>query len=487
MVFEALYILVPWTEEILSPSRFHLNYPLFWFVGPLPDPLHHVEPYVLAVLAVGIMLGYRFRLCAALFTLLFAHVFFVDQLVFNNHLYLYMLVAGLLTVTPAASVWSLDSRRKRMAGVASGYTQTVPAWSLYLIRFQLFVLYFFGGIAKLNADWLQGEPVRYWMGLVSDRLWLGSLVGSEIGVMSIAYIGIIFDLLIGFFLLQRKTFLWAALATIVFHASNSQLFIIGSFPVFGILSLVVFVPTGTGRRWFESVRGWLAKGAAPAESSVPEPGGVPAIGTKTLSTGGLVLLGAYALFQLAMPLRPWILPGNPSWTDSADTFSWRMMLRQKDAEARFVVSPEAQKLLARYPQLQLTHDQGKVVAQDPNLLHQYAKWLSGMFAKAGIEDTSVRIKSVCSLNGRPYQPMIDPTVDLSIAENPILGTASWIVPLDESAPIGAYPKTTDERNRLVQLAFHAADLMVAADGKGGAVRGGPAQPDEERERDVAGK
>ena len=46
--------------------------------------------------------------------------------------------------------------------------------------------------------------------------------------------------------------------------------------------------------------------------------------------------------------------------------------------------------------------------------------------------------SVSSLNGRPYQYMINPSLDPADLAVPIFGHASWIVPLDESAPIGNY-------------------------------------------------
>ena len=48
-----------------------------------------------------------------------------------------------------AALASRDSRR-----------QPSPAWALWLVRFHIALPYFFGGVAKLNADWLAGEPMR---------------------------------------------------------------------------------------------------------------------------------------------------------------------------------------------------------------------------------------------------------------------------------------------------------------------------------------
>ena len=33
-------------------------------------------------------------------------------------------------------------------------TEFAPAWSLWVLRAQMGLVYFFGGIAKLNGDWL---------------------------------------------------------------------------------------------------------------------------------------------------------------------------------------------------------------------------------------------------------------------------------------------------------------------------------------------
>jgi vitamin K-dependent gamma-carboxylase len=466
MVFEALFVFLPWTRMILSPKHFHLNYPAFSFVGPLPAPWYIVEPVILAVVAMGMAIGYRFRLCAVLFTIIFAHLFFIDQLVFNNHLYLYILMGGLLAATPAAAFWSVDSYKKR-GGIGYGAsTETgklVPKWSVYLLQFQLLILYVFGGIAKLNGDWLQGEPVRYWASLLQEQVWLGELLIKEWSVWGISYGGLFFDLLVGFFLLHRKTFLPAACAAIAFHVTNSQLFLIGSFPVFGILSLVLFLPSDMAQSIEAKVKGWLTKsreGAAEVSTgSVLLPG--------KINRAGIALVAIYALFQILLPMRPWFLPGNPSWTDSSNTFAWRMMLNEKDATTNFIVSSEARDLLLKYPQLQLTSDQSENVSKDPDLIYQYANWLSSIFKAMGMKDTSVRVRAVCSLNGRPFQPMIDPSVDLTKAENPLLGTADWILPLDPNLPIGGYAKTDQKRQEWVQQALQAGIFAASSSNMSG--------------------
>ena len=61
--------------------------------------------------------------------------------------------AWLLTIMPLGAAFSVDAWR---AGKRE--SATVPIWTIWLLRFQIGVPYFFGGIAKLNPDWLAGEP-----------------------------------------------------------------------------------------------------------------------------------------------------------------------------------------------------------------------------------------------------------------------------------------------------------------------------------------
>ena len=68
------------------------------------------------------------------------------------------------------SVRSLDARWR-----PSLRSETLPAWNLWLLRFQMSVVYLYGGIAKIQADWLQGYPMRLWMPTRDEIPCLGAL------------------------------------------------------------------------------------------------------------------------------------------------------------------------------------------------------------------------------------------------------------------------------------------------------------------------
>ena len=69
----------------------------------------------------------------------------------------------------------------------------VPAWALWIVRFQVAVPYVYGGLAKLNGDWLAGEPIRSWLIARSAQSVVGPWLAQEWLVFTICYGGLVFD------------------------------------------------------------------------------------------------------------------------------------------------------------------------------------------------------------------------------------------------------------------------------------------------------
>ena len=63
------------------------------------------------------------------------------------------------------------------------------------------------------------------------------------------------------------------------------------------------------------------------------------------------------------------------------------------------------------------------------MILQYAHHLAGVYRARGVADVEVRVRAEASLNSRPRQLLIDPTVDLA-AVAPSIGPSPWIVPLE---------------------------------------------------------
>jgi vitamin K-dependent gamma-carboxylase len=373
--------------------EFHFKY--FGF-GWVPDvPVGLVVPLwcVAIVCAVGIALGLFYRVCAVGFFILYFWFFLADQSWYLNQTYLVCLLAFLAIFIPAANAFSMDCLRRPTMRKAFA-----PAWCLWILRFQIAVVYVFGGLAKLNADWLfRGEPLRTWLALKKDTPLIGGLLESAPSPYAFAWGGVFFDLLIVPTLMWKRTRVLAFLLAIAFHVTNGFLFKIGIFPWLMIAMMVIFFP-------FKSA----------GESY-------------SLKKVTLVVLAAFIALQSLMPLRHFLYAGDVLWTEEGHRFSWRMMLRSKPAKCRFFVyregSDEPEKV---YPEEFMLAEQARRMALRPDLILQAAQFLGRRY-EAGVR---VYAKVKASLNGRAAQYLIDPKVDLmQVSRN--LGHADWIVPLQE--------------------------------------------------------
>ena len=170
---------------------FHFTYFGFSWVSPPPGDGMFVVFGALGVLAACITVGCFYRLASALFFLLFSYVFLCEQATYLNHLYLVCLLAFILPFLPAHRSMSVDAWRRPELR-----TDRVEAWSLYLLRAQLGVVYFFGGVAKLNADWLGGMPLLAWMDTRADWPVVGGLLAWDGTAWAMSYGGLLLDLFV---------------------------------------------------------------------------------------------------------------------------------------------------------------------------------------------------------------------------------------------------------------------------------------------------
>lgn len=399
----------------LAP-RFHFTYDFFHWVAPWPGAGMYVHFVALIVLAKCIAAGFLYRVTSVLFALGFTHVFLIDRAYYQNHYYLLTLVCWIMVVLPANRRWSLDA----LEGFAPR-SDTVPAWTYGLLRFQIGVPYFFGGIAKLHSDWLQGEPIRMMLADRTSYPVIGSWLGTEAAVWVFVYGGLLFDLLIVPALLWRRTRLAAYGVSLIFHFLNATLFNIGVFPWFMVLATVIFFEPDWPRRLFRLNPAVL-------------PGTVPAVnwrGLPFLSRALVVLLAAHVGFQSVWPLRHHLYEGDVSWTERGHLFSWHMLLRGKTVGLRYYVTDPITGRTGTFDlRPYLSVEQANKFARDPELILDMAHFIAREVRRLGHGQVEVRALALVSLNGRKPQLMIDPTVNLA-AEPQGLHHRPWIVPLTE--------------------------------------------------------
>jgi hypothetical protein len=244
MVWEVYrYFSKGWIARYYIDPDFHFTYYGFGWVKPWPGDGMYVHFAVLGLAAAGMMAGLFYRASALVLFLGFTYVFLLDQSRYLNHFYLISLIALLLVFLPVHRAASLDALRR--PGLRA---DTAPAWALWLVRAQVGIPYFYGGIAKLNGDWLRAEPIRSWLASRLDFPLIGRFFTDEWMVLAFAYGGLLLDLLIVPFLLWRRTRPHAFAVGLVFHATNALLFRIGIFPWMMMAATTIFFAPDWPRR-----------------------------------------------------------------------------------------------------------------------------------------------------------------------------------------------------------------------------------------------
>jgi hypothetical protein len=342
----------------------------------------------------------------------------------------------------------------------------VPAWTVWLLRFQVGVIYFFGGIAKLNRDWLRGEPMRDWLQGRTDYPLIGRWFDQEWMAYFFSYGGLLVDLLAVPLLLYRRTRVLGFLALVFFHFNNDYMFSIGIFPWMSILATTIFFPPDWPLRLLKVVREGKAKSMAILISSAvfaglaitfyegfsimpvaagltagaimmwqlldqgyrPTETKLPALALRPLT---LSLLALWMLSQCLIPLRHYAIPGNVSWTEEGHRFAWHMKLRDKESEITFYIF-DRDNLRSEEeidPRRLLTSWQYSKMAASPHMIWQFAQYLKQRFNQAGYENFGIRVDSASSLNGRDKQALIAPDTDLLSVK---LGFHNdWVLPLSQ--------------------------------------------------------
>jgi hypothetical protein len=329
-------------------------YPAFQWLPLLPPKAIYVIVGVMGLSAITVTLGFCYRVSAATLFLTFGYLFAVERMrtYWNSHFYSELLVIFLLVWMPAARRFSLDAWLARKRPRPS----TVPYWTLVLLRGQAVVMYFFGGVAKLNVDWLlDAEPVRYHLAharLLSEHgsllssaqvALVKSLLQSDAFAYFIGYAGVVFDLGIGFLMLIRRTRVLGLILLVIFHSTNHFIIFndIDWFPFLGLAAGLIFLdPDWPERFWSWLRRPQLAKpdwpwlvaggvlvpviGVALGWKLPPTPRPEPVRRPPPPARRAAVFVVIWLALQVLVPLRQFAIPGDPRFTWEGLSFSWRL-------------------------------------------------------------------------------------------------------------------------------------------------------------------
>lgn len=432
-----------WITRYFVEPVVNFTYYGFSWVQPWPGRGMYVHFVVLGLAAACVMAGFLYRFAAPVLFVAFTYFFLLDQTRYLNHFYLVCLISFLMCFLPAERAFSIDAWLRPKIR-----SEVVPAWTLWVLRAQVGIPYFFGGIAKLNSDWIRGgEPMRIWLSPFTKVPGIGHLFAADWLIYSFVFGGLLLDLLVVPLLLWRRTRLFAFIAAVLFNLVNAVIFEIGIFPWLMLGALLIYFPPDLARRFARAFmwQGEELENETPSQAAVkPEPivpgSSLPPLSTSQKLVAGL--LAAYFVVQLVLPLRHYLYPGNVSWTEEGHNFAWHMKLRTKGGKAVFTVTdPGSGQTWTIDPGDYLERHQVTKVITKPDLILLFAHHLAEEKRREGYENVEVRARIMVSLNGRQPQLFIDPNVDLAKEEVSLL-PARWIVPL--TTPLERRSQSTDD-------------------------------------------
>ena len=386
-----------------DPIRFY--YLGFEWVPLPPSPYLEILISTIAISALLVTLGFLYR--GAIITLCISHTWFLlmDATKYNNHWYLFSLLAFILIFIPAHSRWSIDYfwfKKIRQLSVKLSH--------VYILRLQLGIVYTYGAIAKINPDWLAGQPISRWIREVDFQWeWLDRFVGETYIGLAYAYGGLFFDLLAIPLILYSKTRWLSIIMMLFFHIHNATYFDIGSFPYLMIATIVLFLPQ---KKQLTPIPSQKSNKWHPLLS---------------FSTIAWVI---YFIWQILMPIRHFAYPGATSWTSEAQRFSWHMMLNNKNCYGHFiVVDKQTRGISIEYPHQLVGRESTNGALSTPQFTLQMAHYLGARYKKELGLDVEVYALIKCTLNYRDAQYLVDPTVDL-MNKQWTLKPFDWLIPLE---------------------------------------------------------
>jgi hypothetical protein len=394
------FILKGWVSAFYIKPVFHFTFYGFEWVRPLGATGMYLLFALLVATSLFITIGLFYRASIIVFFTGFTYVELIDKTTYLNHYYFISVMAFLLIWVPADRYLSVDVWRKPEKQITK-----VPAWCIDIFKLQLIMVYFFAGVSKLNYDWLiDAMPLRIWLPGQSSLPIIGPLLAQVWVAYVFSWFGAIFDLLIGFFLLNDRTRKVAYMFVVIFHLVTGWLFKIGMFPYIMILATLVFF------RW------------EPKTSN-----------ERTYHPNKIILavLALHFTMQLLIPLRYLLYPDKLYWTEEGYRFSWRVMLMEKGGTAFFHVQDPATGRTAEIINSKyLTHFQETQMSTQPDMILQYAHLLADEYRKQGIQHPIVTVQSYVTLNGSGSRLYIDSTVNLADEEDG-WGRKKWILPFQQ--------------------------------------------------------
>jgi len=387
-------ILTGWVQRAFIEPKMNFPFLDFDFLHPLPGEGMIYYFLLMGVFGVLVMLGYKYRMAALGYAVMWSGVYFMQKTNYNNHYYLMVLLTWIFCLLPANRSHSIDVRNAPELKRNHCYQ-----WHLWIFKGTVLLVYFYSAVAKMYPDWIHAIPIKIWFNQKADYPVVGPLLVQSWFQYVVAWGGIVFDLFIGPALLWKRTRKVAFFSSLIFHGFNSVVFQVGIFPFMGIaFGLFYFEPEVIRKLFFKKKAAFVVRQeVARAQFQT----------AKTWAFSGFILV------MVLMPLRHHYFEGNVTWTEEGHRLSWRMMLRSKGGWVNVKVKRADETYYVNLDEY-LTPKQQRSIATRPDMFWYFIQHLKqDLIAKGNGDYEGIYALSSVSLNGRPAKALYDPNVDVS--------------------------------------------------------------------------
>lgn len=423
------FILKGWVTDLyIKPTYFFTYYGFDW-INPVSNNFIYIAFFLLLVCSLMITFGLFYRYSSLLFFILFTYIELIDKTNYLNHYYFISLISFLMIFLPANRFFSVDN----IIGICNERT-IVKAWQINIIKLQVGIVYLFAGIAKLNYHWLiEAQPLINWLKHQSDFPIIGNLFLYDNTAYLFSWAGAIFDLVIFFVLANKKYRIYGYVIVVVFHILTSIMFPIGVFPLVMIVATLIFFSD----QFHQNVLSFLGKKNTSISIKNKEDNQENKV-DKLIKA----VLVSFFILQLLIPFRYLLYPGKLFWTEQGYRFSWRVMLIEKAGYAQFYIhEPKMKRKMLIETRNFLTPQQEKMMSTQPDMILQFAHYISSEFKDSTILETNGEIIKLgnkpkitaevkVSLFNKGSKDFINQNTNLSI-ENRGFMNKEWILPYED--------------------------------------------------------
>ncbi|MBX7226472.1 MAG: HTTM domain-containing protein [Chitinophagales bacterium] len=386
----------------------------FGWIPEFSENTYHFLAVVMMVSAICMMVSYYFRFFTGIYFILYLYFFLLDSSYYNNHYYFILLLLAILFFSKAGNWVSLQFFLKERKWIN---TEPVPYWNVFLIRYQVFLVYFIAGIVKLNADWMTTNTMR--AVFATSIEYKDQLYGSEFMIYFLTLSGLVFDLSVGFLLLYPFTRILMIPAILVFHMMNAATLNIGVFPYLMAGSTMIFFRTDLIQYWKSAYRDFVQNKQEKPISFFHKKIGIrtsPFLSRQPFQRSTYTLILIFIILQAILPFRHFLIPGNVDWTGEGGHFAWRMKIGLKKPSSfdLFVYNKKTHLEYKKVDVFMNTNQFTHLILRPVRVL-QLADYLGNKVSreyKVPKEELDIRVRSFVSMNGHPDAPLFDSTINL---------------------------------------------------------------------------